>query len=357
MESLSKAGPKIEILESDSAEHLRRIKRRLVVDLFLRQGPLWKLVHGLRNRRGIVAMSQLPPSHSLKYKNLLLPEGSPNPPEPIGLPPKEEELNKEWRLQAEKLDEFARQWRHDLIAILEQVVPDCYLGGPLYGHIEYEAWQNFAAACVLYDPPDAELPAFAEFCDPPAYSVRLPGGSQSMTEREKFVAMPLPPIRTLRDPHAERMAEARYWERIVEEIGRRCLEPLGLDVNAVVLDIIENSPEMLSDETDTNQRGGLRYYIEVSEHTSGRDVRHAFRTIAATQERPRNPKPKRDPLIAVQSAILYDKHNGKDPEDSRRKKWTYEKLARKFELPSARSAGAHVEEGRRLLQNKPKPQE
>jgi hypothetical protein len=48
---------------------------------------------------------QLPPSSS-KYNDLLLPEGTPDSPTPVGQPPEEEELLNKWRSQAEKRHKF-----------------------------------------------------------------------------------------------------------------------------------------------------------------------------------------------------------------------------------------------------------
>jgi hypothetical protein len=60
-------------------------------------------------------------------------------------------------------------------------------------------------------------------------------------------------------------------------------------------------------------------------------------------------KSARDPLVAIQCAILYNRHNQKDPEDGRRRTWTYERLAEEFGLKSARAATAHVIVGRKIL--------
>jgi hypothetical protein len=206
---------------------------------------------------------------------------------------------------------------------------------------------------VLYNPPDTQLLAFAEFCDPPPYSVSAPrpGSTQSWVNREKSVRMTAPPIKILRDPGAERAAEAWRWERILKEIQRRHLEPLGLDIRAMLLDIYENCPAVLNESTDINNKGEARYYIEVDEHTTWEDAERAFRTITATQaERPRGSKPRRDPLIAVQCAVLYDRHNSREPTDKRRWKWTYGRLAEEFGLTSERSARYYVNLGREICE-------
>jgi hypothetical protein len=101
-----------------------------------------------------------------------------------------------------------------------------------------------------------------------------------------------------------------------------------------------------------------QHYIKVDEDTTERYAHRAFSLIKdALRERSEGRAPKRDSLTALQYAILYDRHNERDPQDPRRKKWTYEKLAEKFELSSGRAEKAHVEEGRELLSNKLQPKE
>ena len=60
-----------------------------------------------------------------------------------------------------------------------------------------------------------------------------------------------------------------------------------------------------------------------------------------------------DKLIPLQCVVLYDHHNERAPDDRRCWKWTYQKLAEEFKLPSARVAKAYVQEGRELLKDKP----
>src|SRR5215208_4489915 len=170
MGSLPEADPRPKTYGSDAANRSRRLKRNLVADLYLRRGLFWELVRDLRQERDILPLVERPPSSS-KYYDLLLPQGAPNLPEPIGIPPEDEEQAERWEAQATKLYEFETDWKRDLVRILEQVVPERYRGRLTQGNVEYRAWRNFIAACVLYDPPDKELLEFAAFCDPPPYVV------------------------------------------------------------------------------------------------------------------------------------------------------------------------------------------
>lgn len=98
-----------------------------------------------------------------------------------------------------------------------------------------------------------------------------------------------------------------------------------------------------------------RYYIGVEEGVSKEDVGRAFDRIPTLHKtRLRGGAPRRDPLVALQCALLYDHYNGRDHQDRRRKKWTYEKLAEKFVLPSAGAAEDHVIYGREIIEAKPR---
>jgi hypothetical protein len=55
-------------------------------------------------------------------------------------------------------------------------------------------------------------------------------------------------------------------------------------------------------------------------------------------------------LIAVQCAVLYDRHNSEDSTDKRRRKWTYRRLAEEFGLASARAARDFVNLGREICE-------
>jgi hypothetical protein len=143
---------------------------------------------------------------------------------------------------------------------------------------------------------------------------------------------------------------------ILDEINKHHLQPLGLDVHAMWQDVLYK-PDVVKEIYRQEELLNKRQYIEVHEHTTDKDVRAARRVIRAMQERDRfrvpgaadpatrlqilkekqnRPQPRakseRDPLVAIQCAILYDRFNGKDPADGRRQIWTYERLAEEFQL-------------------------
>lgn len=177
--------------------------------------------------------------------------------------------------------------QHDVYRIRDEVIPEAYY------HSFTVDWLGFIAACLLYQPPRLEMKEFADFGPGPyPYTFVAPGRSAADSPR-----MIAPPIREL-------------W---------------GAD-------------------------GRLRYEITVDEHTTEADVRQAYwRIVSARKEASKGGRPKRDHFVAVQCAILHDETNPPDQADGRRRRWTYERLAKRFELESARAAEAHVKLGRAIL--------
>ena len=160
-----------------------------------------------------------------------------------------------------------------------------------------------------------------------------------------------PPIRTLRDGLKTQFIERWFWRQVIERIGERFLEPAGLDIRDMMRTVMEDSPDLFVQCKELyDQEAPERHYIVVDEKTTGPDVQRAFRLISATlPERPEKGAPQRDPLIAAQCAILYDRHNESDPSDGRKWSWTYPKLAEEFGLKSKRAAKEYIEIGRELL--------
>jgi hypothetical protein len=204
---------------------------------------------------------------------------------------------------------------------------------------------------VLLDPAETGLLTFAEYGGPHAHRSK-----PAEDIREEVPRILVPAVRQMRDWTKSEHAESEFWEHVIHEVGERHLKHKGIDLKALVRDVLFSSPQLWEARREWDeQHNPLRWYIEVDlEHTTEADARRAFRAIAAKREKPpKSGASKRDPLLAVQCAILYDRHNGKDPQDGRRKLWAYEKLAEEFGLLSARSAEAYVKEGRKLLLDKP----
>jgi hypothetical protein len=329
---------------------VRWIKRCLVVELYIRRGAFWDAVYGTRLRRSVSPQIAVPPKGH-PYSEFLMSAGGPRFSNRSAQPPEDQQDAERWWEQQREVDSFLLSWQEDLDRILEQVVPKKYRGMPIHSWHDHESWRGFISACVLYDPPATDLLEFAEYSDPIPHSTAPPSAARLSTRR-RHVVMKMSPIRILKDPYETERVEEWLWCRVIEEIGQRYLEPIGIDIGTIVFDILENSPHISRERSEMVDRNESRSYILVDEHTTEEDVRKAFRTISATQNRRPKNKPKRDPLVALQCVILYDQDNAVDPSDKRRKKWTYQRLAEEFELASNRAAREYVAVGREILKEK-----
>jgi hypothetical protein len=328
----SRYGGSVRKLDSDEGRALLRFRDELVSQLFLKQGSFWDAVQDVRTRWDIKATVAIPPERA----HLFAPEGISKPEDRQAL----------------------QEWENELNGVVQREIPQRYI----HEYLE-RAWKEFLSACMIYDPPETELLAFAEQCGLSPYGVVPPGVYYPPKPGESLLddithklggpfllVMLAPPIRSLRDPDEARETERWFWERVIDEVGKRHLKPLGLDIRGLVKDVVDNATELTREYHERQRLNPPRDYILVDEHTTTRDIQRAVQLLAARrQEKPRGGASPRVPLVALQCAILYDRHNEKDPEDARRKKWTYESLSREFGLASARAAQDYVREGRKLL--------
>jgi hypothetical protein len=225
---------------------------------------------------------------------------------------------------------------------------------------------------VLYDPPETALIKFAEYATPKPYRLSF-GNSYRGEDVDKSLSIQALPVREQPDSADLRDMIMSQVDLILDEINKHYLQDLGLDVHAMWQDVA-SKPDVMNEIYRQEELLRQRLYIEVHEHTTDKDVRAARRAIRVIQERDRfrvpgaadpatrleilkekqnSPQPRgksgRDPLVAIQCAILYDRHNGKDLEDGRRRTWTYKRLAERFKLKSARAATEYVIAGREIL--------
>jgi hypothetical protein len=338
-------GPEeLTIYNSRAFLRLKNFKQDLVLSLFLRRGHFWEMVWSLREKRSITAKVQLPPlaTESWMEPMKLLPADAPEYP---GFHAPNDDKGDYYR--------FVSHWPRDVGTILSAVLPNelwevlDYRFDDLHYFYNREYLRTFCAACVLYDPPETELLAFAAYHDPPAYPAdHSTSASQQMTRQAKMKMNSIEKLPIRREELGQQRA---FYESLLLEIANR-LEPHGIDLRSMIEDIHRDRPELkdgLSKELET------RFYINVGEHTTRDDVVGAYHTIATTLRKPpARTKPRRNRLVAVQCAILHDHHNRADTSDGRRRTWAYKHLAKKFGLFSERSAKAHVELGRELLNNK-----
>jgi hypothetical protein len=187
-------------------------------------------------------------------------------------------------------------WDADLRSLISRFVPDLLVR---------VGWHNFFGACVMCDPPDDRLPEFAEF--------------------DRLWPSPFWPVVDCEDDEIDASKVHSMIAPPIERVLKESYEPGGVF---------------------------MEYRIVVDEDTKEKDVVNAFRAIKAACDIS-NPggRPRLDRLIALQCAVLYDDYNSTDPEDRRRRVWTYKKLADKFRqlgVKNARSAEEHVKYGRDL---------
>jgi hypothetical protein len=324
---------------SDVAPYIQRFKRTVAMDLFLQQGTVWKEIRALRERWTMSSTVQVPPE---TRHNLHFPEN--------GWP---DQYDSEGE-QSSAWVELASKWSAELYTLARRLVPEHYRPN----HVDEKHWAIFLSACVLFDPPETGLLLFAEHGRP------RPLGLSPADERWRSFGSPphamiAAPIRTLSDGLISESIEGWFWEQVIEEIGKKFLEPIGLDIHEMMLEVLKNSPALLKKRKELReQHAPARHYIAVDEETTADDVQRAFRLISNTlPERSKKGAPRRDSLVALQCAILYDRYNAKDPEDQRRLRWSYERLAEEFGLGAGETqkakkqvAADYVALGRKVLE-------
>jgi hypothetical protein len=310
-------------LPSSGRRRLRRLRHELVLQLYLRRDPLWEAIHDVRDRWDISAEERLPPP-VMGYLSL---EGPP-------------------AHQDRGYAKHAFSWKEEMSAIWDKVDPEPRLPtSDDYSDLQLElSWGDFLSACVLYDPPEDQLVEFASYR---ALETTILSGGRLATKAnlEGLPEMVDPPVRSL---FALSKVMDWYWHRVLRYIGELDLELQGVDVDALIEDALSYIPGLEEEYREKAERYSKRYYIGVDDYTSLEDVKRAFHMIREVQPH-KGTKPSRDPLVAVQCAILYDRHNGRDPEDRRRWRWNYAKLADRFCLSSSRVASDYVALGREIL--------
>lgn len=314
--------------EHENEGSARRFKNGLVAELWTKDGPFWESVRDMRARWGIDTQPQLAPRDGRRIGDLVFPRSAPG-----------------WT--SGEFSDFVSRWIQDLGYIKDRNVPPQFE--------DAADWNAFISACVLYDPLEESLIDFAKYGD--SLAVHAPYTGEPSNEAAKRPLTAAAPIRRL--PSEADLEQVQSWlfAHILDEVKR---DPglLRSETNEIIESILHTNFDLQFEYFKRMRELPRRWYIEVAAGLSKTQVGNAFdKIVGAHKPQGEGGAPKRDALIALQCAILYDDHNGRDPEDPRRKKWTYEKLAKKFGLPSARSAKAHVQEGRERRKTKPRPEE
>ena len=188
-------------------------KRELTLNLFLRRGPFWDAVRDLRDRWHIEPEANVP--------------GPDDKPAPPGCPL--------FALPNTPGADVWQQWQADVNGVHDTVIPDQFqFGDDVTSHA---LWLPFLGYCLLYDPPDTQLAEFA-----------ASGGPYPDDITDAFVNLAPPPIRFLRDADEAEKTANWFWMQVIEELGRRHLAPLGLDVDALIEDGFKQLPKQLREE-------------------------------------------------------------------------------------------------------------
>src|SRR5918994_112374 len=209
------------------------------------------------------------------------------------LPEAGAEQSKRWR--------YYREVTRDLAAIVERFVPEGLR------HTFAMDWQGFVQACLLYDPPEMQLTEFDKLWTEPLPFFLIPrGGSKHLQE------MAAPPIKMMRDPAKVREQLTSFYEGFVNALMKQYLVPLGYTKEQVHRSIVEQQPELWEKLEEAERGNKEKPYVVVDEYTSLADVKRAATKIGASDgQRPVTGRPQRDPLKAVECAILHDHHEWK----------------------------------------------
>ena len=282
-------------LPSSVEGNLRELKRDFVLQIYLQRGGFWKNVNRARIVQGIRPKIGLPP-----------PQLSP--------PFSEDDAR---RLQS---------WRSSIKIAWEAAVPRRYWRA--------SDWNNFTAACVLYDPPDLNLEEFAEYGGLTPEGIEPPNEERQAGESLRMVA---PPIERIDSTGQRADALEEFYQDVIEELGQRYLAPQGVDTQQAIAEIYSETD--LLEKLATRMRDIETHpYIVVDADTKDDDVKRAARMIRSIKKTNRGGRPSRDKLIAVRCATLFRDHNTPDPKNGDRKPWTYERLVAEHGLCSPNQA-------------------
>jgi hypothetical protein len=308
-------------LPSSGDARVRQAKRRLVLDVFLRRGVAWEHIQRIRERWRVEAETRMPPPY----------RGSVHTPELLGSRPEQE-----YGEQAEHWHATFQAWRDDLATLYEAVVPREARDS------EYlvSGWGVFLSMCVLFDPPETQLVDFAETF----------GWGYSNVQPRGGLTMNASPIMWRRDHNELEATWMEFYEGLLGRLLAKYVHPQGVTTEEAMRSFREENKELFNRWRQRLYDNESRLLIDVQPYHTSEDIKSAFRVLSARHKtRPPSGRPKKDELTAVQCAILHDRHNLPDHADRRRRMWTHERLANKFALDSPRSAKAHVQLGRELL--------
>ena len=286
---------------------VRAFKAGLTIQLYVQKGPFWEAVGGMREKRNIVAERRLPPSGP-EISGLILPEA---------------------RYKGQDYFELSDEWCSDIRIVQEHCIPSWLQ--------DSAEWEHFIAACILFDPPHRQLEEFTQHGDPRYFDPTKPGAKGGRVPLQARAS-----IRLLATDERD-LEEVHLWlaERLLEEVGKRYLKPVGIDVEAAIEQIF-NDTNLSNEYTQKKREVRRQWHIAVETGTPKDDINKAFSLIPdARKGRPRSGgRSSRNPLRALQCAILHERYG-----------WKYERIAAHYGWENAGSnvVSKYVAEGRRML--------
>jgi hypothetical protein len=333
-------GTMTEQLPSSAERRFRALKHDFTLQVFLQEGPFWEAVHTLRERWRIQPFVRVPDAGDRTTPAVL---------DVLGPDAKQQQLR----------ELLERTWSAEIAQFHDAHVPSSlWRGGRRISRI---LWFSFLAYCVLHDPPEMDLTTFAATGN--SMVVRHRGIDPREVDLETWELAP-----ATNDAHPVIGAPIVYWpdpdelsdvwrwflEALLNELGRRHLVPLGIDIGAAVDAILRETG--LRYEATERFVLPLHPLVTVNQDTRKEDVMSAFRAIGATQkDRSSGGRPKLDPLTAVECALM--KQRGySDPEIAERFGWplredSYDKRRRSNPVID------HVKLGRQVLAGRKNPAE
>jgi hypothetical protein len=258
-------------------------------------------------------------------------------PDSFGPPPPEDQFGDE---EYERWHATYRRWRSDLAALCDAVVPEEARDSK---YLVDSGWVLFLSMCVLFDPPETRLVEFAD---------RIGWRYSNVIPRGKHVGN-APPIVWLRDADRAETAMREFYEGLLVEVLERYVHPYGVTTEDAIGSIRKERPELFERLMRGMYDNESRPYIDPKPHHRKKDILSAYTLLREHRAVPPQPsKRSRDSLIALQCAILYDDHNGPNPEDRRVRIFTHKRLARMFGLQGPRAAKDYIELGREIRKNR-----
>jgi hypothetical protein len=284
---------RLRLFDSRAGRELERLLKDFILEIYLQDGPFWDAIHDLRTRWRISPQVGIPPQEWQRYFH---PPGT----------------SKETPLK-ERI-EVSELWERDLCAIRDRFIPDRFRERREH----QRRWRDFISRCALFQPSGDDLFGFYLSCGAGPW-VDLPEGWE-LTRDQELVAMTEAPIDPLRDADRVEAAWKEYYEALITKLGEH-LKPLGIDVGETISDVLESNPALEERVWERLQEieKERRSYIILDEYTALSDIGDAGRILSRSQEkRPKTGAPTRDPLIAVQYAVLHDERSWKTPQIAER---------------------------------------